>query len=264
MGLDIVSGDQRQDERVARVPAGVRIYAIGDIHGCIDQLRALRRKIEEDAARAGEGRARSRRRVLVYLGDYIDRGPDSRGVIDLLLREPLPGFESVHLLGNHEQFMLRFLEGVAEPMQDPMFWAMMNGGDATWRSYGIDPLAAREAPDTVDWLRRELSALVPGEHKAFLSGLKLSHEEGDYLFVHAGVRPGVPLEEQSPEDLIWIREPFLNSPADHGKIVVHGHSASHEPELMANRIGIDTGACYGGPLTALVLEGAEQRLLQAR
>ncbi len=160
-------------------------------------------------------------------------------------------------MGNHDRFMIRFLEG----RDDPTRWAM-NGGAATWLSYGVEGRAPRGTPDPAIWLRAELVYRVPQEHVAFLSGLRLSHVEGDYLFVHAGIRPGVALEEQDPEDLLWIRDQFLESNADHGKVVVHGHSPSHQPELRANRIGIDTGACYGGPLTALVLEGTERRFLQ--
>ena len=141
-------------------------------------------------------------------------------------------------------------------------WAM-NGGEATWLSYGVDGMVPRGTPDPAIWLRAELAYRVPQEHVAFLSGLRLSHVEGDYFFVHAGIRPGVALEEQDPEDLLWIRDQFLESNADHGKVVVHGHSPSHEPELRANRIGIDTGACYGGPLTALVLEGTGRPFLHA-
>ncbi len=258
MDLGPYTGSFSQGEREASVPPGARVYAIGDSHGCIDQLRALRQKILEDSAEAEAAGARAERRVVVYLGDYIDRGPDSRGLIDLLIEEPLPGFESVHLMGNHDRFMIRFLEG----RDDPAMWAM-NGGDATWLSYGVDGMAPRGTPDPAVWLRAELASRVPQEHVAFLSGLRLRHVEGDYLFVHAGIRPGVALEEQDPEDLLWIRGQFLESNADHGKVVVHGHSPSHEPELRANRIGIDTGACYGGPLTALVLEGTAHRFLQA-
>ncbi len=195
---------------------------------------------------------------MVYLGDYIDRGPDSRGVLELLIGEPLAGFESVHLLGNHEAFLLGFLDG-----EDLASVWLMNGGDATLRSYGLD-VAALNGPGPggdPPALRAALIPAVPAAHRAFLDGLALSHVEGDYFFVHAGVRPGVPLGRQGEHDLLWIREPFLSSAADHGKVVVHGHSTTAEVELRSNRIGIDTGVCYGGKLTALVLEGEQHRFL---
>lgn len=237
----------------ARVPEGVRVYGIGDIHGRRDLLSALRERILSDAETAGPGR-----RVVVYVGDYVDRGPDSRGVIDLLIEEPLPGFESVYLLGNHEAFLLRFLE---DESAGPVW--MMNGGEATCRSYGADPQAAPHFADRMLWLQEKLRACIPLAHMAFLEELAPSHEEGDYLFVHAGLRPGVPLRDQDPEDLIWIREPFLSSDRDHGRVVIHGHTPTSGPVLRRNRIGIDTGACFGGPLTAVVLEDDCQRFLQA-
>ncbi|HSG91524.1 MAG TPA: serine/threonine protein phosphatase, partial [Pseudomonadales bacterium] len=175
----------------------------------------------------------------------------------LLIMEPLPGFEAVHLMGNHDDFVLRVLTG-----EDPTLW-LMNGGDTTLRSYGIDPLAPAGMGRRDEWLREQLAARLPDEHLAFLRGLRTMHTEGDYVFVHAGVRPGVPIAIQEPKDLLWIREPFLNSRADHGKVVVHGHTPSEAPEVRANRIGIDTGACYGGKLTALVLEGSDRAFLQA-
>jgi serine/threonine protein phosphatase 1 len=236
------------------VPPGTRVYAVGDCHGCLAALRGLRAAIVADSARADARGPRARRRVVVYLGDYVDRGPDSRGVVELLIGEPLADFESVHLLGNHELFMRRFLDGE----DDTSVW-MMNGGPATLRSYGLDPAVPHGTG--ASGLRGALTAALPAAHRAFLGGLALSHLEGDYFFAHAGVRPGVPLAEQEADDLLWIREPFLRSTADHGKVVVHGHSTVAEVELRPNRIGIDTGACYGGKLTALVLEGSQHRFL---
>jgi len=233
--------------RTAAVPPGTRVYAVGDCHGGLEALRRLRSRIVADSARADDAGPPAQRRVVVYLGDYIDRGPDSRGVLDLLIGEPLADFETVHLLGNHETFMRGFLDG-----EDVASVWMMNGGAETLRSYGLDPLAPRAA----------LISAVPEEHRAFLDSLALSHIEGDYFFVHAGIRPGVPLEHQEENEMLWIRGPFLDSTANHGKVVVHGHSVAREPESRANRIGIDTGACYGGKLTALVLEGARRRFLQ--
>lgn len=238
------------------VPAGTRVYAIGDSHGCVERLRALRQAILADRDAPPAAGPPVTRWVMVYLGDYVDRGPDPRGVIDLLLNDPLPGFESVHLKGNHEDLML----GVLDEGHAPMTW-LVNGGGTTLESYGVDPDEVMR--DDRDRLASALAARLPAAHLAFLHGLDLSHVEGDYLFVHAGIRPGIPWDAQRTQDLLWIRDAFLDSDADHGKVVVHGHTPSRTPELMPNRIGIDTGACFGGSLTAVVLEGAERRLLQA-
>jgi serine/threonine protein phosphatase 1 len=243
----------------AAVPPNTRAYAVGDCHGCLEALRELREAIVADSARADAERPRAQRRVVVYLGDYIDRGPDSRGVIDLLIGAPLAGFETIHMLGNHEALMRGFLDG-----EDVASVWMTNGGTETMRSYGLD-VAALDRPwrgGDAPALRDALAAVVPEAHRTFLDSLALCHVEGDYFFAHAGIRPGVPLERQGEDDLLWIREPFLGSTADHGKVVVHGHSAAREPEVRANRIGIDTGACYGGKLTALVLEDHRHRFLQ--
>jgi serine/threonine protein phosphatase 1 len=241
------------------VPPGTRVYAVGDCHGGLEALCRLQSEIVADSARADDIGPPAQRRVVVYLGDYIDRGPDSRGVLDLLIGETLAGFETVHLLGNHESLMRGFLDG-----EDVAPVWLRNGGTETMHSYGLD-VAALNGP----WplgdppaLRAALTSAVPEAHRTFLKGLALSHVEGDYLFVHAGIRPGVPLEAQGENELLWIREPFLSSTADHGKVVVHGHSVSREPESLANRIGIDTGACYGGKLTALVLEDDQRFFLQ--
>lgn len=228
-------------------PAGKRIYAIGDIHGCAQQLDSLLRQIGEDA---NVGPAEEN--LLVTLGDYVDRGPGSREVLERLAGEPLPGFSCVHLRGNHDAMMLEFLEN---PEAGPLW--LMNGGDATCRSYQVEPSAL---PVT---LSRDLRAALPDAHLAFLRSLSLSHREGGYLFVHAGIRPGVPLQDQRPEDLMWIRDAFLLSPEDHGWQVVHGHTPRNAPDRQPNRIGIDTGACFGGDLTCLVLEGDQQRFLRA-
>ena len=230
-----------------RAPAGKRLYAIGDIHGCLGQLEALLRQIREDAVGAED-----REKVLVTLGDYVDRGAGSREVLELLSGGPLPGFTAVHLRGNHDTMMKDFLEA---PGAGPLW--LLNGGEDTCRSYGLEPRTPLKE------LSAALGQALPRRHRAFLDSLALSHVEGDYLFVHAGLRPGVPLAEQKPEDLIWIRDPFLFSTEDHGWVVVHGHSPTESPDRQPNRIGIDTGACYGGRLTCLVLEDDSQRFLQA-
>jgi serine/threonine protein phosphatase 1 len=234
------------------VPAGSRVYAIGDIHGRLDLLERLRSRILDDARSAA-----GLRKVLVYLGDYIDRGLQSREVIDLLLDRPLTGFTEVHLRGNHEQAMLEFLEDTSGGMA----WVQFGGG-VTLRGYDVLLPPGLMTPQTLLLAQHGLQKLLPASHLAFLRGLAWSHVEGDYLFVHAGIRPGVPLHRQNPTDLIWIRDEFLSSSVDHGKVVVHGHSISDDVEMRSNRIGIDTGAYFSGRLSCLVLEGADRRLLQ--
>ncbi len=231
-------------------PPGTRLYVVGDIHGYLDSLERLHRLIERDAEAATPGR-----RVIVYVGDYIDRGPASRGVIETLLRRPLAGFESVHLKGNHEAALLGFLDG----KRDSEDWLSF-GGVETLESYGIAP-PRRSAG--IAAARRSLSELLPPDHLAFYRGLKITHVEGDFLVVHAGVKPGVAIERQSEDDLLWIREPFLNSTRLHGKIVVHGHTIDKRPQVRANRIGIDTGVYRYGRLTAAVMEAGELGFLQA-
>ncbi|WP_255448584.1 metallophosphoesterase [Telmatospirillum sp. J64-1] len=234
------------------VPDGSIVYAIGDVHGRADLLDSLLALIEDDAEQASASR-----RLVVFLGDYIDRGAHSREVLDRLVAGPAPGFEWKTLRGNHEDFLLRFLQGQAVGPT----W-LINGGLETLGSYlGETP----EMPATLgetEALRLALEAALPPEHKAFLEGLAVSHQEGDYFFAHAGVRPGIPLERQNPADLMWIRGDFLESKADFGKVVVHGHTIVPRPETRTNRIGIDTGAYASGRLTALALEGERQRFLQ--
>ena len=232
-----------------RVAEGTRVYAIGDIHGRLDLLEKIECRIADDAAASQAGR-----NVVVYLGDYVDRGNQSREVVDRLIDRPLPGFERILLLGNHEESVLQFL---ADVQIGPAWLAY--GGAATLRSYGIRP------PDSDRDLVRaqaELRAGLPERHRAFLRGLKLRHVEGDYFFVHAGIRPGVPLNDQVPDDMLWIRDEFLQSQRDFGKIIVHGHTITKTPDIQRNRIGIDTGAFASGTLTSLVLQGESWSFLQ--
>ena len=236
----------------ASPPEGTVVYAVGDVHGCLGLLQRLQQQMMEDMA----GRS-ARRRVVVYLGDYVDRGPDSCGVIEHLLSAPLPDCESVHLAGNHERWMLRFLDDAA--VGGP--W-LRNGGGDTLMSYGLPSLPPAGA-DRLAAVRQQLRAALPQTHKAFLEGLALSHVEGDYFFAHAGVRPGVPLAEQSEDDLTWIREEFLYSNADFGKVVVHGHAPAPTPEQFSNRICVDTGAFMSGFLTAAILDGASVSFLHS-
>lgn len=227
------------------LPPGTRVYAIGDIHGHLSLLEQIHDLILEDAARMPEAR-----NVVVYLGDYVDRGPDPAGVIERLLAEPLRNFESIYLKGNHEDLLLQFLADVSvAPVWFPI------GGSDTLESYGVAVPGFVPEPSALAELQRSFQQKLPSRHLSFFEGLSLSHIEGGYAFVHAGVWPGVPLAQQRPEDLMWIRDEFLYSDEDFGYVVVHGHTPAEYPELQRNRINIDTGAFYTGRLTALVLHG---------
>jgi len=252
MVLGLFRRGDRPDAR--RVPDGTVVYAIGDVHGCLDLLQRLEKEIADDI----KGRKASRR-VVVYLGDYIDRGPDSRGVIEHLATRRLAGCESVHLAGNHDRWLLDFLD---DPGQG-QGW-LMNGARATLASYGVNDVSSGPLRQQLQGLRDALDRTLPSHHRAFFRNLGYSHSEGDYFFAHAGVRPGVPLESQDPLDLIWIREEFLYSSDDFGKVVVHGHTPSHTPEEYPNRICVDTGAFMSGRLTAVALEGTKRRFLYAQ
>jgi len=229
----------------AKLPPGERVYAIGDIHGCLDRLVALHELIAEDiTARPGE------RITLVHLGDYVDRGTDSAQVIEWLINQPpVPADAFVNLMGNHEHMMLSAVVGTDKDA--PSQW-LMNGGADSLLSWGI----ARNVPP-VEW-----AAHIPLQHLVFLRDLTISRRIGPYLFVHAGVRPGVALDQQTRQDMLWIREPFLSSRLDHGAVVVHGHTPKHEPIVQPNRIAIDTGAVLGGALTCVVLEEDKLSFLQ--
>ena len=233
------------------VPKNERIYSIGDIHGRADLLEELHKQIQKDA------KPHKGKKIIVYLGDYIDRGEQSCQVIDILLDNPLKDFDQVYLRGNHERAMLDFIDfpGAAAA------WLSFGGKEAL-NSYGI-PLAHIPSMQHVGELAKTLDETLPDTHREFLTRTCVdSWQYGSYYFVHAGIRPGVPLEKQTQEDKLWIRDEFLGSTISHGTIVVHGHSISQVPELLPNRIGIDTGAYATGVLTSLVLEGEDQRLIQ--
>lgn len=238
--------------RAARVPPGVCVYAVGDIHGRVDLLAELHRLIADDAEHLTPGTEK----LVVYVGDFVDRGMESSQVIDRLLGHPLPGFSSVHLLGNHDAWLLSFL---VDHQVGPTW--LRYGGDATLHSYGVSVGLQRDDASVYHRLQAQLRERVPRRHVSFLQSLELSYETGDYLFVHAGVRPSLPLDQQTAEDLLWIREPFLSWRQDLDKVVVHGHTVAAEPIVRNNRIGIDTGACWTGCLTCLVLEEGEHRFL---
>ncbi|MQX35195.1 serine/threonine protein phosphatase [Roseospira navarrensis] len=238
-----------------RVPDGVRVYAVGDIHGRADLVERMLDAIDLDMARGATGVERF---VAVFLGDYIDRGPRSRRVLDILSNGMPAGLETEFLMGNHEHFLVSFLDGVG----DPAGW-LFNGGMATLASYGV------QAPGTMfptgqdeNELRDALLDALPERHMVFLRNLTMSYRLGDFLFVHAGVRPGVALDHQAPEDMLWIRGPFLTSDADLGAIVVHGHTITPRPLILANRIALDTGAHDSGRLTCGVFEADRLRFLQ--
>lgn len=232
------------------VAPGVRVYAIGDIHGRLDLLIRLMAQITEDS-RCAEANVRFQ---LVFLGDYVDRGPESKGVLDMLSAPPPAGFERVCLKGNHEAMMEVFMDSP----RDATAW-LINGGAEAVESYGLS-VQGCEASDH-ECLSMALQRAVPAAHHRFLKDLALMHVCGDYAFVHAGVEPDRPLNRQRPEGVMWIRRPFLHSLQDFGKIIVHGHTITDQPEVRSNRIGIDTGAYASGHLTCLVLEGTGRRFL---
>lgn len=232
-------------------PRGSRAYAVGDVHGRLDLMVELLNRIErDDAAR------RPARTFLVFLGDLVDRGPDSRGVIDHLLHRPPSFARTVFLAGNHEEALLRVIGGDASVVPS---W-LIYGGKECAQSYGISGAWMLGAPPAA--VAAEVRRAVPREHADFLASFGDTFRFGDYLFVHAGIRPGVPVEEQVPQDLRWIREGFLDDVTDHGLIVVHGHTISPEVEERPNRIGIDTGAYRTGILTAIGIEGGERWFLR--
>ncbi len=229
----------------ATLPPGRRVYAIGDVHGCDHQLALLHRAIAADLAARPVAAP-----LIVHVGDYLDRGPASAAVLERLAAgPPLPGVETVNLRGNHEAMALAVLAG--GDAESATLW-LLNGAAATLASWGID--ADQSA---AFWARH-----VPAAHLRFLQGLAMSHSEGGYFFAHAGVRPGVPLTAQDPADLLWIREPFLSYRGNLGAVVVHGHTPKQKPVIRRNQIGIDTGAVYGGPLTAAILEADQIGFLQ--
>lgn len=233
-------------------PPGQRLYAIGDIHGCDELLCDLIDMIVGHDRHVGPADSST----LIFLGDYIDRGPNSRGVIDILIKIASSMPSTVFLKGNHEAM----LEMVLEEGIGFENW-VINGGLEMLASYGINPASLEEHWGNPAALRKLVWAAIPEAHLAFLRKLKLCESIGDYFFVHAGVRPGIPLDRQSEHDLLWIREPFLGHRGDFGKMIVHGHTPSLKPDERLNRICIDTGAFFTGRLTALVLEGESRRFL---
>ena len=232
---------------------GWRAYGVGDIHGRLDLLDRLLDKIHADI-----DRRKARKVLLLFVGDLIDRGPNSAQVIERLRTYKRSGVRTVFLLGNHEEVLVRILRGDAELIAK---WTSFGGAECL-TSYGIDPdrIARMRDDDALAAIR----AAIPREHVKFIEGFDDSCRFGDYLFVHAGIRPGVDFDQQLQSDLRWIREPFLFDDTDHGFVVVHGHTIRPEVEIRPNRIGIDTGAYRTGVLTAIVIEGTETLLMDTR
>ena len=243
----------RRARSAPRGPDGRRAYAIGDVHGRLDLLKELLAKIEDDHRSRGPAKA-----YIIYLGDLVDRGPDSKGVIEHLINHPPSFAKSIFLKGNHEEFFLGALGGDLSMLQN---W-LVYGGTECAASYGVSEgwILNSSPPDILSRLVQE----VPAAHISFLEGMADTFKFGDYLFVHAGIRPGVELEAQVGKDLRWIREGFLDDRTDHGVVVVHGHTIVDDVQEHPNRIGIDTGAYRTGVLTALAIEGDERRVIQVR
>lgn len=231
-------------ERKPRTEDGERIYAIGDVHGCYDEMIELLDLIaQDDAKRAGVAK-----KTILFLGDLIDRGPDSAKVVDYLV-DLVEDYDNIFvLMGNHEQAFLEIARGRVELVDD---WLRM-GGRRTLRSYGIDP----------DWAARNGAALpmrmqeeIPRRHLKWLSRLPFCARSASYFFCHAGVRPGVPLKDQKQHDLLWIREDFISHKGGHEAVIVHGHNIEPDVLISPARIGVDTGAYKTGRLSAVMLEG---------
>ena len=236
-----------KQDQAPRAPDGWRGYAVGDIHGRVDLLDRLLADIERDNEARGP-----RRTLLVFLGDLIDRGPNSNEVVERLRTYRRPGIETAFIAGNHEEVLLRLLAGERGLMRH---WLKFGGGECL-HSYGLDPVALDLLGETK--ALAQLREAFPSHHENFLAGFADTVRFGDYLFVHAGIRPMVDLSLQRQSDLRWIRDPFLSDQGDHGVMVVHGHTISDRIVERPNRIGIDTGAYRTGVLSAIGLEGASR------
>jgi len=233
------------------LPEGMRVYAVGDIHGRADLLELLHQAIIRDARDNP-----ARENLVIYLGDYLDRGTLVRRTLDVLIDGLPPGFRTEFLMGNHEQLFL-------DMEQDPSLldlWINL-GGHATLLSYQVQVPGSGFSAERARQIHHELFLSLPGKHLDFLRGLKPFVHKGGILFVHAGIRPGKALDRQSPEDLFWIREDFLDSDMDFGFRVIHGHTISRQVQEFPNRVGIDTGAYATGVLTCAVLENSRIRYL---
>lgn len=246
-------GSSKEKKEQPCLPKGQRVYAVGDVHGRLDLLAALAEAIE---AEIDEAERDGTEVHIVLLGDLVDRGPDSSGVIDFA--KAWRKRRNVRILiGNHEEMFFDSFES-----KDVLRHFLRHGGRETLMSYGM---ARKEfGKMSLEEIQKKMAEVVPLKHRKFISKFEDMVKFGDYLFVHAGISPGVPLEEQKKRALRWIREPFLSHDEPHGFVVVHGHTITSEPEETSNRIGIDTGAYASGRLTALVLEGKKRRYITAR
>jgi serine/threonine protein phosphatase 1 len=260
--MSVAEAPRRVDEAPLRLPnsrsaSGQLVYAIGDIHGCYDLMKQLLRDLAVDAAARADGR----QPILVFLGDYVDRGPHSAKVLEALVWLDRRPDLDIHLLkGNHEKALLDFMD--APERGGP--WIGF-GGAETLMSYGVAPPRLEGGAEEYRRARNELLERMPASHLRLLMRLELMAMIGDYAFVHAGVRPGVELENQLEEDLLWIRRGFVDAPGPFGKTIVHGHSwAAATPQIHEHRLGVDTGAYSTGVLTALRIEDGEVGVIQAR
>ncbi len=232
----------------AKTPDGMRIYAIGDVHGCLSELEGLFHQIEFDLQFNSHETYK-----IITIGDYVDRGPDSKGVLDFLI-EAQTRHPMVCLRGNHDQRLLEFLD-IPEEIGESF---LTYGGRETLDSYGIE---VGEEPDFND-ISHKLRRAIPRAQIRFLDSLDLMHIEGDYVFVHAGIKPNIPLDHQVAKDLLWIRNEFITYQKPHAKVVIHGHTINDQFDVQPNRINVDTGAFSSGVLTTAVLQRSEIGKLQ--
>lgn len=233
----------------------IRVYAIGDIHGCLATLQLLWAEIQNDLEKAPPADHR-----VIFLGDYIDRGPRSAGVIGWLATLKERDDRIIALRGNHDQPLLDFVDDPLSNRIDIDLW-LTYGGCETLTSYDVAPVRPHDSDQTILRCAHELADVLPQQHRQFLERTPLSYQLGGFFFAHAGIYPGAPLEKQSAEHLLWIREPFLSHQDPFEKIVVHGHTPVAQPEVRLNRINVDTGAVFGRALTAAVLEEGDVRFL---
>lgn len=248
----MVYSSTRQEHRLAGA-SGYRGYVVGDVHGRLDLLEQLLAKIHSELQRRPAAKC-----LLVFVGDLIDRGPSSAQVVERLRTYRREGIRPIFLLGNHEEVLLRILRGDAQLITK---WRWFGGAECL-QSYGVDPEQLTHLSD--EQALAVVRDAIPANHVKFFESFVDSCRFGDYLFVHAGIRPGLDLEQQNQSDLRWIREPFLCDDCDHGFVVVHGHTISPEVEERPNRIGIDTGAYRTGVLTALAIEDGHRWVIDTR
>ncbi len=229
----------------------MRTYVVGDIHGHLDKLQVVHAFIAKDRARVGDSEA-----PIVHVGDFVDRGPDTRGVLDFLINGLAQGRPWVCLKGNHDRMMAAYLQPDTQrdPLREDLHWLSGNiGGRESLISYGVDASFRRPLAD----VHEEACAKVPLSHRQFLEDLPKSLQRGEVFFCHAGIRPGVALDAQTEDDLLWIRQEFHASTADHGALIVHGHTPIKQVTHYGNRLNVDTGAAWGHDLSAVVMEGTE-------